>query len=211
MGTAERREREKLQRKNEIIDAAERVFFSKGLAQSTMDDIAADAELSKGTIYLYFKSKEELYLAINERGLQILGDMFSEAVSKKEIGLDKVRAIGETYFNHSQKHPDYFNAMLYYESRDIDFSDENSCAQACEAHGSHTLQIVAEAIQVGIADGSIRPDIDPFKAAVVLWGHSTGIIQVYALKGSHLQEKHGLDMSGIIELSIDMMARSMKA
>jgi len=137
--------------------------------------------------------------------------MFQKAVSKKKIGLDKVRAIGETYFSYSQKHPDYFNAMLYYESRNIDFSVENSCAQACEAHGSRSLQIVAEAIQVGIADGSIRSDIDPFKTAVVLWGHSTGIIQVYSLKGAHLEDKHGFDMSGIIELSIEMMARSMKA
>ncbi len=208
MGTAERREREKLKRKNEIIDAAERVFFSKGLAQSTMDDIATDAELSKGTLYLYFKSKEELYLAINERGLKILTEMFSEAISKKKSGLDKVRAIGEAYFNYSQQHPDYFNAMLYYESRNIDFSDENSCARACEAYGTQTLQVVAQAIQTGISDGSIRPDIDPFKAAVVLWGHSTGIIQVYALKGAHLHDKHGLDMSGIVELSIEMMARS---
>lgn len=211
MGTAERREREKLQRKNEIVDAAERIFFSKGMAQATMDDIAAEAELSKGTLYLYFKSKEELYLAINERGLQILADMFSEAVSKKKIGLDKVRAIGETYYNYSQQHTDYFNAMLYYESRDIDFSDDNSCAQACEAHGSRTLQIVAEAVQTGIVDGSVRSDIDPFKTAMVLWGHSTGIIQVLALKGKHLEQKHGFDMTGIIELSIEMVVRSVKA
>ncbi|MCK5408322.1 MAG: helix-turn-helix transcriptional regulator, partial [Candidatus Krumholzibacteria bacterium] len=60
MGIAERREREKEQRRIDIIDAAERVFFSKGWQAATMDDVAEAVELSKATLYLYFKNKEEL-------------------------------------------------------------------------------------------------------------------------------------------------------
>ncbi len=211
MGTTERREREKLRRKNEIIDAAERIFFSKGLDQSTMDDVAAEAELSKGTLYLYFKSKEELYLAINERGFRILQKLFADAISKEQNGLDKIRAIGQAYFEFAQKYADYFNAMLYYESRDIDFSDKNSCAQACEKVGTETLKIVAEAIQTGILDGSIRPDVDPFKTAVVLWGQSSGIVQVHSLKGQHLKEKHAIKPEEIMRVFMEMMSRSLQA
>ncbi len=210
MGTTERREREKLRRKNEIIDSAERVFFSKGLDQSTMDDVAAEAELSKGTLYLYFKSKEELYLAVNERGFQILQTLFSEAISIEQNGLDKIRAIGQAYFKFAQQYSDYFNAMLYYESRDIDFSIENSCARACEEVGTETLKIVASAIQTGIVDGSIRSDLDPFKTAVVLWGQSSGIVQVHTLKGQHFQEKHKIKPEEIMQLSLEMMARSLQ-
>jgi AcrR family transcriptional regulator len=72
MGTAERREREKEERRNSILDAAEKVFFSKGVREATMDDIAEEAEVSKGTIYLYFGSKEEVYLGIDLRALKIL-------------------------------------------------------------------------------------------------------------------------------------------
>ena len=61
MGITERKEREKLQRREDILNAAERVFFSKGHKNSTMDDVAEEAELSKGTLYLYFKSKEGFY------------------------------------------------------------------------------------------------------------------------------------------------------
>lgn len=56
MGTTERKKREKERRRNTIIDAAEKVIFSKGLDQSTMTEIAQEAELSKGTLYLYFKN-----------------------------------------------------------------------------------------------------------------------------------------------------------
>ena len=85
MGIAERKERERLRRREEIIDAAERVFFTKGIRDATMDDVAEEAELSKGTLYLYFKSKQELYLAINFRGLSLLSDMFRKTIAQHEF------------------------------------------------------------------------------------------------------------------------------
>ncbi len=51
-------------KKNDIIDAAERVFFEKGIQQSTMDEIAREAEFSKRTIYVYFQSKDQIYYEI---------------------------------------------------------------------------------------------------------------------------------------------------
>ena len=64
MGVAERRQREKEQRRITILRAAEDVFVRRGVAETTMDDIARAAEVSKGTLYLYFKSKDDLYLTI---------------------------------------------------------------------------------------------------------------------------------------------------
>jgi len=68
MGINERREREKEVRRDAILDAAENIFFSKGVDSSSMDEIASRAELSKGTLYLYFKNKDELYHGIIHRG-----------------------------------------------------------------------------------------------------------------------------------------------
>ena len=72
MGIAERKEREKQQRREEIMQAAEEVFFSKGFEKSTMDDVAEKAELSKGTLYLYFKSKEDLHMAVARKAINLL-------------------------------------------------------------------------------------------------------------------------------------------
>ncbi|MEO8168159.1 MAG: helix-turn-helix domain-containing protein, partial [bacterium] len=60
MGIIERKEREKEHRREDIIAAAQKIFFEKGLPSATMDEIAEAAELSKGTLYLYYKSKEDL-------------------------------------------------------------------------------------------------------------------------------------------------------
>ena len=115
MGIAERKEREKEQRRNNIIDAAESVFFSKGIENATMDEIAEEAELSKGTLYLYFKSKEELLFAIDLRAMQILLTMFKETISRKKSTIENLIEIGRAYVTFSQKYEHYFKTLLHFE------------------------------------------------------------------------------------------------
>lgn len=67
MSTAERRQEEKEQRRQDIIDAAEAVFARKSVEKATMADVAKEARLSRGLIYFYFKDKDALYLAIMYR------------------------------------------------------------------------------------------------------------------------------------------------
>jgi TetR/AcrR family transcriptional regulator len=210
LGTIERREREKKQRENDIIEAAEKVIFSKGLEMATMDEIAEVAELSKGTLYLYFKNKEDLYLAIHARGTRILRQMFEEAARKHEKGLDKALAIGYAYLEFSRQYADYYNAMIYYESHAVELTDEESFAHACLQEGEAVLQVLAEAIAGGIADNSIRADVDPFKTALILWGQSMGTLQLQSLKGDALGEKLNIDFEELVHLSFDMMRRSLQ-
>jgi len=210
MGINERKEREKHQRRNDIIDAAEKLFFSKGFANSTMEEVAKEAEYSKGTLYLYFKSKEDLYLAITVRGMKILEKMFRDDLSSTENGMCKTRKMGETYFEFAHKYPDYFNAMVYYESAGIKINEDNVYALTCEEQGNKTLQPVAEAVQEGINDGSIRPELDPLQVATILWAHCTGIITVVALRGKHIEEHHGVKVQDLIDLSFEMIGRSLQ-
>lgn len=210
MGISERKEREKEQRKNAIIDAAEKVIFSKGLDAATMDDIAEEAEFSKGTLYLYFKNKEDLYLAIHARGTRILRQMFEDAVEKHKIGIDKVLAVGYAYFEYSKKYADYYNAMIYYESREIELNDEYSYAQECATEGESVLKVLAGAIEFGIQDKSIRPDVDPFKIALILWAQSMGTIQLKSLRGDDITEKFGVDFEELVHISFEMMTRSLR-
>lgn len=187
MGITERRQREKERRRNEIIDAAEKVFFSKGMENATMDDIAEQAELSKGTLYIYFPSKEDLYLAITKRGLDILSTMFEKASAKETLGIEKIYAIGQAYRDFAKKHTDYFQAMAYFDLRVKEISEESPNAKASLEQGERVLTTCAEAIQYGMADSTIRSDIDPRKAAIVLWGQTNGILQLMLNKGKHMK------------------------
>jgi AcrR family transcriptional regulator len=210
MGISERREREKEQRRKAIVDAAEKVFFSRGLAHASMDDVAREVELSKGTLYLYFKGKEDLYLSIHLRGNRILKTMFEEAAQSFQSGLEKVRAIGIAYFEFFNRYPDYFHAMIYYESHTIHPQNNSPVALACLAEGKATLDILVQAIRTGIKDGSIRKDIDPLKTAISLWGESTGVIQLAATRKNLFSENYGLQPKDIIEYTFDLIYHSLR-
>ena len=82
MGIQERKEREKERRRQQIIVAAKRVFSEKGFNKATMEDIAKEAELSPGTLYLYFKNKEELYASLSLRILQYLHIRVSHVINQ---------------------------------------------------------------------------------------------------------------------------------
>ena len=64
MGIQERKERERERRRQQIMVAAKRVFTDKGFSKATMEDIAKEAELSPGTLYLYFKNKDDLFFSL---------------------------------------------------------------------------------------------------------------------------------------------------
>ncbi len=67
------------------------------------------------------------------------------------------------------------------------------------------MGVVAKAIQIGIDDGSIRPELDPMQTAYILWGQTTGIIQIIVKQGEHLQDHHGINPENLIPESFDMI------
>ena len=70
--------------KEKIVQAAITTFSKYGYDKTRMDDIAKSAKLGKGTLYLYFKSKEELFYAISENSIKELKEQLSKLFSKKE-------------------------------------------------------------------------------------------------------------------------------
>ncbi|UTB32280.1 MAG: TetR/AcrR family transcriptional regulator [Methanobacterium sp. ERen5] len=112
------RAREKQQRKDDILDAAEKLFFSKGYDNISMNDIAKEVGLNRATIYLYFDNKEELCLAIVLRGVQILNKLIKNQVktathSKKYMHLDLPI---QCFFSHI---PNMFKFTIYFNQEDL--------------------------------------------------------------------------------------------
>ncbi|WP_048152558.1 TetR/AcrR family transcriptional regulator [Methanolacinia paynteri] len=176
MGVADRRQREKEQRKNEIIEAAERLFFSRSYEDVSMEDIAREVELNKATIYLYFKNKEALFAAVVLRGVRILEEKYRECMEKDVPGIVRVLLMGRAYYLYSQEYPDYLRMIHYYGSER--FSGENPCtAEIGKGYGTCRL-ILRDAIREGIDDGTIRADLDPFLASMYLMTSFMGILSM---------------------------------
>lgn len=209
MGTAERKEREKLQRRQAIIDAAENVFFSKGYNNSSMDDVAGEAELSKGTLYLYFHSKDDLYAAIVTRGAEIMNKLFTEAASAKVSGLEKVRNIGFAFIKFYTEYPNYHDAMMFDQGKQANLECECDNDFAAIELKKRSNMILVNCIIEGMEDGSIKKDIDPVGTALVLWGSALGVMQLLKNKAVVLKEAFEMDEQKVIDEFMNFAFKSL--
>lgn len=99
-------------RRDQLLNAAHLIFASKGFAAATVDEIAAAAGVAKGTVYLYFASKEEIYWAALNRGLDELHERTREAVAAADTVLMKVRAFMATRVAFFEAHGNFFRVYI---------------------------------------------------------------------------------------------------
>jgi len=177
MGIPERKEREKEARRAEILDAAEKVFFGKGLAQATMDEIASEAELGKSTLYLYYKSKEDLYLAVMMRGSELMYNLFREAVDTNAPILQRIRNLGDAYYEFFKKYRNYFRMYYFFENQDMHTQVSEEMKGECFSNDQKIWDLVVGLIRVAVDEGVFRPDVNPQQTAVILWANANGLMR----------------------------------
>jgi AcrR family transcriptional regulator len=175
MGIFERKIREKKLRKASIINAAERIFFDRGIKNTTMDQIAKKAELSKGTLYLYFKNKEDLLLEIAVKGLEKLGELMNKAYNENKTGLDNAYIMGKTYHHFSIHHNNYYESLVHFESQTLDRIPSRKINKIIRTNTP--LAILKQVLDKGKTDKTIRDDIPSYELSIILWTQFTGILQ----------------------------------
>ena len=105
--TAKRKEGERQERIQSILRAGGKLFLKKGYINTTMRDICAEAELSTGAVYFYFKGKEEIYTEICVESLNILFNLFEEVEAKQKKPIDRIfgfeKAVVKFYTEHTER------------------------------------------------------------------------------------------------------------
>ncbi len=176
MGIQERKEREKEQRREEILNAAQKIFFEKGLQNATMDEIAEAAELSKGTLYLYYGSKEDLYFSVMMRGLEILHDMFVQSIEEASTTFEAIRQLGPTYYEFFQRHRNFFRMFNYFQYPGMHKQVSEEMRQLCNNQSQKLWSVVIGLIQKGIQEGDLKNELNPVETSIILWSSSTAIL-----------------------------------
>ena len=155
MGAKERREREREQRKSQILDTARALLLEKGLNATSINQIAKRAELSVGAIYFYYKSKEDLYAALQVEGLELLNQTIRESVQESSSPEENIRNIAMAYLKFSEEHKNYFDIINYFlASPEPIFSPELKIQ--VDERGKNNLTILTDTIREGITEWSIQ-------------------------------------------------------
>jgi len=211
MGTIERKEKERNIRREDIINAAEKIFFQKGYESSTMDAVAKMAEYSKKTLYSYFQSKEQLLQSIIFRAFWTLNKMINTELSDKTklSGLAKLKLLGETFMKFTNHYPKYFETFVLYNSAKSELAVDDEFKKASDNEGAITLAYLVNVIEEGVNDNSIRSDLHIQKTAFVLYANIIGISNLVLNKEGYLLEQH-LSAKELIQEMFKLIERSIE-
>lgn len=160
MTASDRKQRRKEQRRTEIIDAAERLFYKRGFDRVTMDEIAGAVELSKGSLYVYFKNKDSLFFAIVARVHADYFQQFKESLDLTESGGDQIRRMIRHLVDFTKDHREY-NDMARMVGPLIWARLDAGYEQVLVENSIEYNKWLNGAIRRGMEDGSIRKDLDP--------------------------------------------------
>jgi AcrR family transcriptional regulator len=176
-----RKEREWDRHREEVLHAAERVFCRKGFHSSTMNDIAKEAEFGIGTIYNFFKSKEDIFYDFLEHKL---GEMFATinlAIDDSNTGTGKVEAMIDSYIGYFQNNRELLNLFLA-ETPFMEWSmDKKRGTNLIEKYNKFFESMVG-VFEYGMKSGEFEKS-DPFKLVLFLIGSINGTIHSLGLAG----------------------------
>ncbi|MFO7896872.1 MAG: TetR/AcrR family transcriptional regulator [Candidatus Cloacimonadales bacterium] len=195
MGIIERKSREKEQRRKDIVDAAETIFFEKGFEIATMQDIADRCELSKGTLYLYFTNKNELCLAIYARSLDLLYNIFRSNLEANQTAPKQILLLTEQFLDFIQTYPAHYRAMLSFRQHGWQCSEDNEIIISCQTQHQLISDLIIEIIEAGKARQELVADTDSQKLAALIWSNQTGIFS-----GAVLCTEDSIDQSAVDNL-----------
>lgn len=196
--------------RNNILNAAKELFEKKGILQTTMDDIAKKAEYSKSTIYVYFKSKDEIYNHIIFESMQMLKDRLSEAVTKNVSFKELFFSICRNLEQFQQEYPLYFDSILNEISIDEEGFKQYPVLREIYRTGEEMNEVLLNMIEKGIADGDLRPDMRPIPTIFMLWASLGGIIKMAEQKKHYFEEKLQLSKQIYLEHSYQMLFEGLK-
>ena len=176
MGIQERKQRERERRRQQIIVAAKRVFSERGFSKTTMEDIAREAELSPGTLYLYFKNKDELYASLSLRILQYMNIRLEDVKKEKDSDpAQKVASIKEALYDVYQFDPMILINMFHLQSGETFKNISSPLLDNISELSRNSLQILADIF----ADSSDRNTVltrQPTAVADIAWSLFTGVV-----------------------------------
>lgn len=178
--------KEKNNKYHRILEAAIKVFARQGFYQSTISQIAKEAGVADGTIYLYFKNKDDILVQFFSYKTKLVFERFREDVKQADRAVDKLRNLIHRHLEEFQRHPDM--AVVYQtETHQISRQAEAQIREMSKMY----LDIVSEIVEYGQQEGSIRKDlylglvkrfiIGAIDEVINTWLHSGGKYDLVAM------------------------------
>jgi AcrR family transcriptional regulator len=208
--TRARREREKRERRQSILRAAREAFFENGFHNTTMDNVAGRAEVSKGTVYLYFKSKETILAHLLLEGLdELVGELEQAYAAREPFPADeRLRRLAWAYLGFFQRKPQYFPFLMAMDGGRFQEAVPSPIYQEILEASLEGLNLVVKAIEQGNAEGLFEYR-DTQEMACIFLTTMNGVLQL--MEHPLRREMVGMDRETLYRAALETMIRGLQA
>ena len=191
-----------------IVSAASTLFMERGIAATSMDDIAKAAGYSKATLYVYFENKEEIVGILVLNSMKKLYDYISSALIQHKTTKARYDFICRGLVQYQEEFPFYFKMVL--DKINIDFEGKEYLPEERETYqiGEEINEKIKNFLLSGMEKGDLRNDLDIMPAIFNFWGMLSGIIQLAANKEEYIKKSMGLSKIKFLEYGFSLVYRS---
>ncbi len=211
MSVQERHRRERRARRQTILAAAARIFARRGLEQATIGMIAREAEVAVGTIYLYFSSRDDLFLTLRAERIQHLNDRYREIQARGLAPLHELREVVAAYFEYLSESRELFltqQSVGYAQMRKrLKRRGEIERFDTVMKLGREGFDLWAKSVSRVCETGSINDPQRCATVAAVMWA---GLNGAFLLTGGDnvFREVTGLSPDHFLEQALDFHLRA---
>ena len=191
-----------------IVSAASTLFMERGIAATSMDDIAKAAGYSKATLYVYFENKEEIVGILVLNSMKKLYDYISSALIQHKTTKARYDFICRGLVQYQEEFPFYFKMVL--DKINIDFEGTDYLPEERETYqiGEEINEKIKTFLLSGMEKGDLRNDLDIMPAIFNFWGMLSGIIQLAANKEEYINKSMGLSKIKFLEYGFSLVYHS---
>ena len=184
-----------------VTTESEKLFEEKGFEATSMDDIAGKLEISKSTLYVYFKSKQLIWDHIVCKYMEQLLENAKKAAEGRGSFEKRYYQLCFDIADKFEKHPMFYKATLSKISMDM----EQEIYKKIYEIGEKTNEAIADFIRSGIEEGVVRKDIDIYPAVIMMWSSISGIISMANDKEEYLKVRFNMTKKDYLKKAFKML------
>ncbi len=204
-----KRELNKAKKKALLMDATERLFIQKGFENTSIDEVAKEAGLTKRTLYQYFRSKEDLFYAVALKGARQLTFAYEEAMSRGDNALEKIRLANQAYLQFYMNYPGMFR-LLNYKPANQKNSDESPHYREMGTLDGIRMKHYGDLVAAGKSDGSINTNLDMKKAVFFPFFLAFSLLYTVSSTDKSMWDMLELNENEFLRFSIELLADALK-
>jgi len=203
-----KKEQAKELRRNNILKAARKLFFDRGFKAVTVDDIAEKAGVSKGSIYLCFESKEEIYVQILITDNLTLNDIIKNFSLIEASASQLLKEFARIYVNYFLSDKELFRILMTFMMRPKEMQLTEEQTRELIRTTNENIQVISRILQKGVDAEEFTPLQDIRQTQNAIWGMLNGIIALFLFTGNPLKRMERIHNT--VQSSMDVFIKGLQ-